>query len=241
MFDKIYRTHIRKEHIEDPDVPKAPIMLVEGSSGSGKSATVREALETVVFRNEVIPIVDWRRKKEEILADHSLFASLEDVDPEFAMKIARKRKLDFYRRLAAIPILRRIFRKRIINNLTHFEEQGIMVDASIITPNDYQTALSGEPGNYFKRAMGNPKFTSIRHIEEAHSAFGKSESSPGGRGIGKTAADPHRHHQYRSGRDHRRAAGLFSHCHLGPGPPIRFGHLPPVVERAASWTSPNTG
>ncbi|MEX1301511.1 MAG: AAA family ATPase [Desulfotignum sp.] len=185
MFDKIYRTHIRKEHIEDPDVPKAPIMLVEGSSGSGKSATVREALETVVFRNEVIPIVDWRRKKEEILADHSLFASLEDVDPEFAMKIARKRKLDFYRRLAAIPILRRIFRKRIINNLTHFEEQGIMVDASIITPNDYQTALSGEPGNYFKRAMGNPKFTSIRHIEEAHSAFGKSESSPGGGGSEK--------------------------------------------------------
>ncbi len=42
-FDKIYRAHIRKEHIEDPDVPKAPIMIIEGTSGSGKSATVREA------------------------------------------------------------------------------------------------------------------------------------------------------------------------------------------------------
>ncbi|HCY88253.1 MAG TPA: AAA family ATPase [Desulfobacteraceae bacterium] len=185
MFDKIYRAHIRKEHIEDPDVPKAPIMLVEGSSGSGKSATVREALEKIVFRNQVVPTVDWRRKKEEILADHSLFATLEDVDPEFAMKIARKKKLDFYRRLAAIPILRYIFKKRIMSNLTHFEEQGIEVDYSIITPNDYQTALSGEPGNYFKRAMGHPKVTSIRHIEEAHSAFGKSESSPGGGGAEK--------------------------------------------------------
>ncbi len=72
-----------------------------------------------------------------------------------------------------------------MNNLTSFEEQGIEVDASIITPNDYQTALSGEPGNYFKRAMGHPKVTSIRHVEEAHSAFGKSESSPGSGGAEK--------------------------------------------------------
>ncbi|MCP4024569.1 MAG: AAA family ATPase, partial [Desulfobacteraceae bacterium] len=83
------------------------------------------------------------------------------------------------------PILRTIFKKHILNNLKYFEERGITVDASIITPNDYQTALSGEPGNYFKRAMGHPKTTSIRHIEEAHSAFGKSEASAGGGGAEK--------------------------------------------------------
>ncbi|MBU2627221.1 MAG: AAA family ATPase [Proteobacteria bacterium] len=180
--DKIYRAHIRKEHIEDPDVPKAPILLIEGTSGSGKSATIRETLEKVVFRNEVIPMVDWRKKKEEILARHSLFTSLEEVDPEFAMKIARKRKQSFYSRLAQIPVLRRIFKKRIMDNLTYFEERGITVDSSVITPNDYQTSLAGEPGNYLKRAMGHPKVTSIRHIEEAHSAFGKSEASYGGSG-----------------------------------------------------------
>ncbi|MBU1544022.1 MAG: AAA family ATPase [Proteobacteria bacterium] len=185
MFDKIYRAHIRKEHIEDPDVPKAPIMLVEGTSGSGKSATVREALEKVVFRNEVIPMVDLSQKKEEILASHSLFTSLEDVDPEFAMEMAKIRKQHFYSRLANIPILRIIFRKRIMSNLTIFEERGIKVDSSVITPNDYQTALSGEPGNYFKRAMGLPRVTSIRHIEGAHSAFGKSQSSPGSSGAEK--------------------------------------------------------
>lgn len=176
-FDKIYRAFIRKEHIEDPDVPKAPIVLIEGISGSGKSATVREALEKVIFRNQVIPMIDWKKKKGEILASHSLFTSLEEVDPEFAMKIAKKKKQAFYNRLARIPILKKIFKKRIVNTLTYFEERGIIVDASIITPNDYQTALSGEPGNYLKRSMGNPKVTSIRHIEEAHSAFGKSESS----------------------------------------------------------------
>ncbi|MEE4364796.1 MAG: AAA family ATPase [Desulfotignum sp.] len=181
-FEKIYRVHIRKEYIEDTDIPKAPIVLIEGTSGSGKSATVREALEKVIFRNQVIPAVDWKQKKNEILARHSLFTNLEDVDPEFAVKIAAKKKQNFYRRLAGIPFLRRIFKKRIMNNLTRFEERGIEVDASVITPNDYQTALSGEPGNYFKRAMGNPKVTCIRHIEEAHSAFGKSETTPGSGG-----------------------------------------------------------
>jgi energy-coupling factor transporter ATP-binding protein EcfA2 len=183
IFEKIYRAHIRKEFTTDPDVPKAPIIIVEGSSGSGKSATVVEALEKVVFRNEVIPTIDWRKKRNEILAKESLFTNIEDVDPEFAMRIAEKKKQYFYRRLSGIPILNRIFRKRIIENLTHFEERGIEIDFSTITPNDYQTALSGEPGNYFKRAMGDLKVTSVRHIEEAHSAFGKSEGKGTSSGV----------------------------------------------------------
>lgn len=177
IFEKIYKAHIRKEFTTDKDVPKAPIIIVEGSTGSGKSATVKAALEKVVFKNEVIPTIDWRRKKSEILAKESLFTTIEDVDPEFAMEIARKKKQAFYRRLARIPILNRIFRKKIMENLTYFEERGIKVDFSTITPNDYQTALAGEPGNYFKRAMGLPKYTSIRHIEEAHSAFGKTNTN----------------------------------------------------------------
>ena len=101
------------------------------------------------------------------------------------MEMAKIRKQSFYSRLARIPLMNRIFRKRIMNNLTIFEERGIKVDSSVITPNDYQTALSGEPGNYFRRAMGLPKVTSIRHVEEAHSAFGKSQSSPGSSGAEK--------------------------------------------------------
>ena len=185
IFSLIYKAHIRKEYMTEKDVPKAPLLLVEGTSGSGKSATVREALEKVVFQNEVIPTIDWKKKKSEIMAKESLFTNLADVDPEFAMKLAKKRKQYFYRRLANIPLISRIFKKSIMENLTHFEEQGIEVDFSQITPNDYQTALSGEPGNYFRRAMGSPKVTSIRHIEEAHSAFGKSESSPGSGGAEK--------------------------------------------------------
>ena len=55
-----------------------------------------------------------------------------------------------------------------------------MVDASLITPNDYQTAYAGEPGNYFRRVMGSPKETCLRHVEEAHSAFGRADARDSG-------------------------------------------------------------
>ena len=60
------------------------------------------------------------------------------------------------------------------------QEQGIWVDYAMVTPNDFQTALAGEPGNYFKKALGDPRKTSIRHIEEAHSAFGKATGRDSG-------------------------------------------------------------
>ncbi|ACN14004.1 conserved hypothetical protein [Desulforapulum autotrophicum HRM2] len=180
IISKIYRAHIRKEYLTGQDVPKAPILLVEGSSGSGKSATVQETIEKVIFRNRVIPTIDWRKKRNEIMAREGLFTSLEAVDPDFAMEIALGRKRAFYNTLSKIPIVNRIFKHRIMDNLTHFEERGISVDYSTITPNDYQTAYAGEPGNYFRKAMGYPKVTTIRHIEEAHSAFGKADARESG-------------------------------------------------------------
>jgi hypothetical protein len=70
-----------------------------------------------------------------------------------------------------MPLIRLIFKKSISHHLSELEEQHLLVDYSRITPNDYQTALSGEPGNYLKKAFGQPYQTSIRHLEEAHSAF----------------------------------------------------------------------
>ena len=176
IIEKIYRVHIRKEYLTGQDVPKAPLLLVEGSSGSGKTATVQESLDKVIFRDEVIPTIDWRVKRDEILAREGLFTSLEEVDPEFAMALAMRKVRRFYRRLSRIPLLNRMFKKRILENLTQFEERGIVVDYSTITPNDYQTAYAGEPGNLFRKAMGHPRATAIRHVEEAHSAFGKAEA-----------------------------------------------------------------
>ncbi|MGD9369535.1 MAG: AAA family ATPase, partial [Desulfobacteraceae bacterium] len=180
LFEKVYRAHIRKEYVSDPTIPKAPLLLVIGPSGSGKTSTVAEAIEKVIFGDQVLPEIDLRQKKEELLANESVWKSVEEIDPTLAMEIARTKRLKFYKRLGSIPLIKWIFKKTIAGNLSTLEEQGIMLDYAMVTPNDYQTALAGEPGNYFKRALGDPRKTAVRHIEEAHSAFGRVESHASG-------------------------------------------------------------
>lgn len=180
LFEKIYRAHIRKEYVSDSAVPKAPLLLVVGPSGSGKTSTVSEAVERVIFGNEVLPEIDLKQKKEELLAEEPVWKTIEEIDPTLSMEIARRKKIHQYERLSRIPIIRTIFKSKIGRGLSELKEQGVPVDFAMVTPNDYQTALAGEPGNYFKKALGDPRKTSIRHIEEAHSAFGKSSGRESG-------------------------------------------------------------
>ena len=111
-FTKLYRAHILKEYTEDPAVPRAPLVLVIGSSGSGKSATVKQAIEEAVFAGEVRPVVDLQAKREEVLANEPFWRSLEDVDPELAVRIERRRKAERLRFLSRLPLIRYIFRER---------------------------------------------------------------------------------------------------------------------------------
>jgi len=180
MFEKVYRAHLRKEYISDAAVPKASLLLFVGPSGSGKTSTVNQAVEQIIFGNEVLPEIDLKRKKEEVLAGEPFWKTIEEIDPTLAIEISRRKKVRFYKRLSRIPLLRRVLKKRIGQSLSKLEEQGVWVDYAMVTPNDFQTALAGEPGNYFKKALGDPRKTSIRHVEEAHSAFGKATGRDSG-------------------------------------------------------------
>jgi SpoVK/Ycf46/Vps4 family AAA+-type ATPase len=180
MFEKVYRAHLRKEYISDASVPKASLLLFVGPSGSGKTSTVTQAVEQIIFGNDVLPEVDLHRKKEQVLANEPFWKTIEEIDPTLAIEMSRRRKVKFYKRLSRVPLVRRILKKRIGQSLSKLQEQGIWVDYAMVTPNDFQTALAGEPGNYFKKALGDPRKTSIRHIEEAHSAFGKATGRDSG-------------------------------------------------------------
>ncbi|MEJ2056562.1 MAG: AAA family ATPase [Desulfofustis sp.] len=182
LFEKIYRAHIKKEYTTDPEVPQAPIILFIGTSGSGKTATATKAIEKVFFDSDVQPEVDLGQKRLSIMEGVPFWKSLEDVKPELANEIKNRKRLKRYKRLAGIPLVSLLLRKQIGKNLSELEEQSLLVDYARITPNDFQTALSGEPGNFLRRAFGNPKHTSIRHLEEAHSAFARKESGGSGRG-----------------------------------------------------------
>ncbi len=180
LFEKAYRAFIRKEYVTDPALPKCPLILFIGPTGSGKTVTASRIIQEVIFTARVVPEIDIKQKAEELLADQPFWKTIEEIDPEFAAEIQRQKKLHFYKRLSKTPLLNRIFKKRIGRNLLALEEQGMLVDFAVVTPNDYQTAFAGEPGNFFKRAMGEPDKTSIRHIEEAHSAFGRADGRMSG-------------------------------------------------------------
>ncbi|MCP4753934.1 MAG: AAA family ATPase [Proteobacteria bacterium] len=175
VFEKIYRAHIKKEYISDASVPRAPLVLITGTSGSGKTVTIDQAIEKVIFGNRVLLEVDLDQKKETSLEKEPFWKSIEEIDPDLAEEIERRKRRKLFRNLSKTPIVKHLFRRRIGRNLVELEEQGVFLDYSLITPNDYQTAYAGEPGNYLKKAFGNPKRASIRHIEEAHSAFGRVE------------------------------------------------------------------
>jgi SpoVK/Ycf46/Vps4 family AAA+-type ATPase len=189
FFRKLYHAHILKEYNEDPAVPRAPLVLVIGGSGSGKSATVKQALEDAVFGAEVRPVVDLEAKREEVLADEPFWRSLEDVDPELAVRLERRRKAERLRLFSRLPVVKYMFRERISQALSSLEEEGVYIDYAMITPNDYQTAWAGEPGNYLRKAMGDPRRTCIRHIEEAHSAFGRPDQMSSVKGQQATLVD----------------------------------------------------
>lgn len=174
-FDKLYHAFILKEYSDDPLLPRAPLVLVIGNSGSGKSATVKQAIEEAFFACEVRPVVDLNAKQEEVMADQPFWRNLTEVDPELALRIERRRKRDRLRFFSRLPIIRYLFRNRISHALTTLDEEGVLVDYGVITPNDYQTAWAGEPGNYLRKAMGDPRQLAIRHLEEAHSAFGRPD------------------------------------------------------------------
>ena len=180
LFEKVYRAHLRKEYISDSSVPKAAMLLFVGPSGSGKTSTVNQAIDRIIFGNEVRPEVDLDRKKEEVLSGEPFWKTIEEIDPTLALEISRRKRLRFYKRLSSIPLLKSILKRKIGQGLSKLEEQGIWIDYALVTPNDFQTALAGEPGNYFKKALGDPRKTSIRHVEEAHSAFGKATGRDSG-------------------------------------------------------------
>ena len=189
IFRKLYHAHILKEYNEDPAVPRASLVLVIGGSGSGKSATVKQALEDAVFGAEVRPVVDLEAKREEVLANEPFWRSLEDVDPELAVRMERRHKAERLRLFSRLPVVKYMFRERISQALSSLEEEGVYIDYAMITPNDYQTAWAGEPGNYLRKAMGDPRRTCIRHLEEAHSAFGRPDQMSSVKGQQATLVD----------------------------------------------------
>jgi hypothetical protein len=179
-------------------VPKAPLLLIVGPSGSGKTATITHAIDKVIFANETFAQIDLKQKKEELLAEEPFWKTIDQIDPTLSMEIVRRRKIKFYKRLSRVPLLNTILKKKIGTGLSELEEQGILVDAVMVTPNDFQTALAGEPGNYLKKTPRRPEKNFHPAYRRSAQRFrqGPYQRIRGGR---TPAANPDRHFKHRTG------------------------------------------
>jgi len=111
LFEKIYRAHLRKEYTRDPEVPQAPIILLVGPSGSGKTATATRAIEQVFFADETQPEIDLGQKRASVMSSVPFWKRLEDVSPDLAQAIERRRRLRRYKFFSRIPLVNLLFRR----------------------------------------------------------------------------------------------------------------------------------
>ena len=79
----------------DLELFSGELAVLLGPSGSGKTSTVTEAVERVIFANEMIPEVDLNRKKEARLASEPFWKRLEEVDPDRFSSGAQFARRDF--------------------------------------------------------------------------------------------------------------------------------------------------
>lgn len=181
LFHNVYLAHLRKEMSVGKGVPKKPFIMVIGPTGSGKTHTIKGAIEQAIFDNELIVRKDYESERDRILEKHPFLRNipfLEWINPpkelvELIKEADLREKLDKYKRMLKL----KIFRKHAQKKLKELEKKGgeidkdyesFKVDYTTISPHEIQTMWYGETGNKFKDAMGSADIPSIRHILEAH-------------------------------------------------------------------------
>ena len=102
--------------IEDREVPvldrvslsvtDGEFIIIEGKSGSGKSATVKASIDDVIFEDVLKPEIDYSKKVDEILEDKPFWTSLEDVDPELAEEIEKVKRIKSLKKCSMLVMKR---------------------------------------------------------------------------------------------------------------------------------------
>lgn len=188
LFYNTYVTHLRKEMTSTQGVPKKSLILVIGPTGSGKTHTIKGAIEQAIFSNELRIEKDYKEEKQRIIEEHPWmnipFATLFKNSSEFE-KIEREAELTKNAKKYRTLIKHKLFKKYSQKKLKTIEEEldvaekefeSLSIDYSTISPNQIQTMWYGETGNKFQKEMGDPKTPSIKHLIEAHGILRKPDS-----------------------------------------------------------------
>jgi len=174
LIKQTYRKHLCNKLEADKEssvtLPKAPLILVVGQTGSGKSATVIEAINEYLFQGMIIEEEDFSEQIEGLKAERP-FGFWEVNNPDLADKVKKQDTRDKIFRFKDSPqILKKLFKEKLPEVLGRNEElQQLGLEWKTVQPSDIQTMYYGETGNNLKKAVGDTNIPKIVHLEEFHS------------------------------------------------------------------------
>ncbi|MFH0892091.1 MAG: AAA family ATPase [Candidatus Falkowbacteria bacterium] len=199
LLRKSFWVHLKKEKISVPGVPLKPFFLFVGPTGSGKTHTVKAAIEQAIFDNRLIIERDPDEERAEIVKKYAYLkiplAGL-IAPPKELIELDKRIERDKTRMKLLKRLGKKYWRKYASRKLKEMEDscpgrsddcftrESYVVSYRSIVPSDVATALHGETGNLFRRAMRPEDKPTIRHLEEAHAILVKNDKRHDG------AADP---------------------------------------------------
>lgn len=192
LFKKLYTYHIKQEYAVEKDVPKVPLVLVIGDTRSGKTETIKAAIEEVIFENDYVVESNLENEKKTLVENHPVKGRaaltfplryvpyFKNLDPELNSELIERDKEALLNGVTKVPIFNRlvkkVFKKYLVNDLY----RGIIIDVGTISPQNVKTKWYGEGGHDFQQAYYPSTDIGIRIIEEAHAVIEEPTQAFGG-------------------------------------------------------------
>lgn len=173
---RTYQKHLQQK-VEADDLalsslPRAPLIMVVGGTGAGKSATVVQAIDEYLRMGSIAVEEDYTEKIEQLQREKPITWELHNRKVVEEIE-SQKWRDKFFKVRKNKKALKELYKER-PELFERFEEME-QSDLGLVTiePSDVQTAWAGETGNYLKKAIGNMDDTKVVHFEEFQNTAGK--------------------------------------------------------------------
>ena len=169
-------------------VPKAPLVMIIGQHGSGKSMTTREAIKEHLMGG-LVSFEDDLSERLEDLEKEKPFARwyLDVEDPELAKYIEERKRRDKVMRWKDVPLLKKLVKTEIAEMVEGDENiRRPSLEWRTVEPSSVATAYVSEPVNLFIDAVGNLNKPAVIHLEEFHNLMRKYSKTGVNAGVEKS-------------------------------------------------------
>lgn len=173
---RTYQKHIlykvEADELALSPLPRAPLVLVVGGTGAGKSATVVQAIEDYLRMGSITVEEDFTERVEQLQKEKPLLWGMHNKDLVEDIESQNLRDKYFKSRKDK-KALKRLYKDNpeLFDKYEELEQS----DLGLVTiePSDVQTMWAGETGNYLKKAIGKLNEQKVVHFEEFQSIAGK--------------------------------------------------------------------